>query len=139
LFDELPLAERLEIDIAWKPGTDERCFDAPEAARMIGACDLFISIVPWHSPAVDSLLERVAPDRSAGMSGEFDITIAAGTRKHTARAAFEGARLVMPDASFETYAEPPIYPARAVAFARRLREKLPAHAEVLAVHADTKP
>jgi ADP-heptose:LPS heptosyltransferase len=138
LFDELPLAQRLEIEMSREPETGERRFDAAAAARAIGSCDLLLSILPWHSRSVDELLARLAPRRSSGFSSEFDIVFARGGRTHAAHVAFEAARAVAPEAAFEAYASPPAYPGYAVAFARRLRARLPARAQVLAVHADTK-
>ncbi len=43
-----------------------RWFDVSAVAAVLRGADLFVSLNPWHSPAVDELLERLRPCQTFG-------------------------------------------------------------------------
>jgi hypothetical protein len=114
-----------------------RLFDAERVASAHGACDQLISLKTWHSPSVDRLLARLAPRCSVGFFSEFDVAVRLDFGKHSAELAFDIPRALDASLRLDDFAAPPVFGARLVEQARRVRRMLPPGLRVLAVHADT--
>ncbi len=135
LFDDLPLAERVELPMWREDG--RRCFDAAAAAEALGPCDLFVSLVPWRTPSSDALLAALQPATSIGFFDSFDVHVPLCYAKHSAELALDVARVVLPAAALAAFGEPPRYPREAVERARSILALLPRDARAVLVHADT--
>src|ERR1043166_132303 len=67
-LSELPLRS---VVIAWSYRADkDRLFSVAQVADEIGGCDLFLSLVPWHSTSTKRLLNTVRPKASVGFFSE---------------------------------------------------------------------
>ncbi len=112
-------------------------FDAVRLRAAVGGCDLFISLVPWHSDSVQYLLKSLAPKMSIGFFPAFDIAIPRDYGKHTADLAFEIPRYFEPTLLLEDYAGPPEFHPDVEKEVEQIRSHVPAGFRMLAVHADT--
>jgi hypothetical protein len=112
-------------------------FDEEELAARIGACDLFLSLVPWHSSSMDRLVARLKPAHSIGFCSAFDDNCGPGDAPHSADVAFTLPRRLDPALRIEDFAQPPRWPAEAVERASAIRRQIPADMRALVVHADT--
>jgi uncharacterized protein len=133
LFAELPLRELIEVDMWMDEG---RQFNV-EIAQAIEGCDLFLSLVPWHSTSLTALLERLAPQTSLGFFSEYDIALPRDYNKHSSELAFDVTKYLEPSLKLEDYAAPPSFPLDAQDKARTIYELLSPSTRVLVVHADT--
>lgn len=138
LFDDFPLRRR--ILLPWVSGTDfPPRIDVPSAVRAIGECDLFLSLVPWESKDVASLVDQLSPESSVGFQPHFEQNVGPQGRDHAADFAFRVPRSLDPSLRLSDFAElPPPAPEsrRAV---DSLRATLPRAAKILAVHLHTDP
>lgn len=115
-----------------------RTFDADAVAERLGACDLLLSPLPWHSADVERLLARLSPAHSVGFFPPYHVTLPHYHGRHAADAAFDIPLYLNPRLRLEDFAAPPVFPAWARQSARQMRSLVPPAARVMVVHADTK-
>jgi len=118
---------------------DRLGFDAEAAAAKVAPAEVFISLNPWHSAAVDELLELLKPRRSIGFFAAFGEELPRDFTMHTADLAFTAPRALDPGLRFEEFAAPPELTAASRRAARAILDEIPSDRRVLIVHADTKP
>lgn len=134
-FAELPLRRAFETQMSVT--AEGRTFDADRVARRIGATDLLLSLNPWHSCAVDRLLELLEPAQSIGFHCGFSRALPLDYGMHSADLAFQVPWQLAPELRIEDFGGPPVMPDSARQQARRLRSMVPPGVRMLAVHADT--
>lgn len=135
-FRELHFRQVCEVRMTERGKT--RSFDAAAVRRNIGACDLLISLNPWHSPSLERLAQLCSPAITMGFSNSFDVTLRKREAIHAADTAFQFAKYFDPALRIEDFAQPPRLPSRVE---RQIREYLKARApgkRLLAVHNETK-
>jgi hypothetical protein len=135
VFDDLPLKRAIKIRV--QKSSYGREFDSDAVAAETGNCDLFLSLVPWHSESLTRLVEKLRPQLSVGFISNYDIRLPLNFDQHTSELAFDVVRLFDARSRLQDFTAPPCYPTEARAEARRLREELSPGAKALAVHADT--
>jgi len=135
VFDDLPLKRAIKIRV--ETSASGREFDADAVAAETGNCDLFLSLVPWHSKSLTRLVEKLRPQMSVGFFSNYDIRMPLNFDQHTSELAFDLVRLFDARSRLQDFTAPPCYPNEVRAEARKLREQLSPGAKVLAVHADT--
>ncbi|HEU4510497.1 MAG TPA: glycosyltransferase family 9 protein [Pyrinomonadaceae bacterium] len=135
MFDDLPLRRAIKIRV--EKSTYGREFDADAVAAETGNCDLFLSLVPWHSESLTRLVEKLRPQLSVGYFSNYDIRLPLNFDQHTCELAFDLVRLFDERSRLQDFTAPPCYPNEARAEARQLREQLSPGAKALVVHADT--
>ena len=118
--------------------TGQWTFDAEKLANAVGPCDLLLSLNPWHSEAMDRLLEILSPDMSIGFAPSYSVALQKKTGKHAATAAFEVPQKLVPKLSIADFTAPYAPPSRSVQLAEKVRGKIHSHASLLVVHADTR-
>lgn len=129
------------VVMPWSEGPDkDRLFAVAEVADAIAECDLFLSLVPWHSNSMKGLLDRVSPTTSVGFFPDFDVVLPRNHDKHSSELAFDVPRIIQPSLRLDDYAEPPRFSPEAEREVRRLRSLVPTSwRRMLAVHTDTLP
>ena len=137
LFDELPLRRIVEVAFFREDGTKH--FDARAAVRELGACDLFISLVPWRSASLKSLVTQLSPAPAIGLTRDFPVQVPRDPSQHMADVLFRVARSLLRHARIAEFTAPLPLPAKARAEASALRERVAGSKRILAVHADTVP
>ena len=135
MFDDLPVKRAIKIRV--ESSAYGREFDADAVASETGNCDLFLSLVPWHSESLTRLVEKLRPQLSVGFFSNYDIRMPLNFDQHTSELAFDIVRLFDARSRLHDFTAPPCYPNEARAEARQLREQLDPGAKALAVHADT--
>lgn len=135
MFDDLPLKRSIKIRV--EKTAYGREFDADAVAAETGNCDLFLSLVPWHSESLTRLVEKLRPQLSVGFISNYDIRMPLNFDQHTSELAFDMVRLFDARSRLQDFTAPPCYPNEARAEARKLREQLSPGAKALVVHADT--
>lgn len=131
-FSDLPLRRVVELPFDRQP--------APDILRdaALPTWDALIWLNPWTAPWLESLIDAIGEQRSLGLFECFGQQVPRDYGKHSADLAFDLARSVFPQASFDDYSEPPVLPPEAVAWARAIRRTLPPDRRLLVVHADTE-
>lgn len=135
MFDELPLKRAIKISV--ESSAYGREFDADAVAAETGSCDVFLSLVPWHSESLTRLVKKLRPQMSVGFFSNYDIRLPLNFDQHTSELAFDLVRLFDARSRLKDFTAPPCYPNEARAEARKLRQQLSPGAKALAVHADT--
>jgi ADP-heptose:LPS heptosyltransferase len=138
VFRELRLRALVTTAVTASEPTRKR-FDAPAALRAIDACDLFVSLVPWHSCDIDTLLRAWRPNRSVGFDATFDVPLRRDYTKHSAHLAFDAVTTLWPQACFASFLGAPAFDAQARDIAAGLLAALPGNMKCMVVHADTHP
>jgi ADP-heptose:LPS heptosyltransferase len=115
-----------------------RTFDVERLSAAVGETDLFISLVPWRSPSLTALIEKLSPAGVLGFYPDADFVVRPVPDLHSADLAFRIARRIGPSLRLEDFAGPPRLPEAAKRFARDLRQTIPEWARVLVVHPDTE-
>lgn len=138
LLDDIPARRRVKIPLWFGADNRRRNFDDEAVAAQVGNCDLFVSLVPWTSDSLTSLLNRLRPETSVGFFPWFDVPLPRDFSKHSADLAFDVVRRIAPEYVLEDFAAPPPLPAEGRRVADELRGMLAPGARVLAVHTDTK-
>jgi len=133
-FSDVAVHGVVETDIRRQDGVP--MFDAARAAELIGRCDLFLSLVPWHSPALSRLLALLQPAMSAGFFPDYTIVLPRDYRKHSSELAFDVPLLVDPDLRITDYAGAPRLPESGMRDAAAIIGAC-ANRRILTVHADT--
>jgi ADP-heptose:LPS heptosyltransferase len=137
-FPELQLGRVLETRF-WPNKDTGHLFDAKQVADAVGECDLFLSLVPWHSDAMAELLRYLAPTFSVGFHSDFQTPLQVDHTRHAADAAFLVPSYLSPSLRLEDYWFTPKFTVFARDAARELRALMPTSMRVLAVHAETDP
>jgi hypothetical protein len=106
---------------------------------MVKGCDLLISFNPWHSPAVDHLLEYLSPISSVGFFRGFRICLPLDYGKHAADLAFDVPKYFDSTLEIEDFSGPPAIVLGADALVDSIIRMLPASVRTLVVHTETKP
>lgn len=135
MFDDLPVKRAIKIRV--ESSAYGREFDADAVAAETGNCDVFLSLVPWHSESLTRLVEKLRPELSVGFISNYDIRLPLNFDQHTSELAFDVVRLFDARSRLQDFTAPPCYPNEARAEARKLREQLNPGGKALAVHADT--
>jgi hypothetical protein len=133
-FGHLPIERIVEIDVPSAPGG--RSFDSDELGERLADSDLFLSLNPWHGPAMSVLLERFR-GLSVGFFPGFQRQLPLDFSKHSADLAFDIVRAIAPELRLEQFAVPPPLNPVASTFAADLRRTLGAR-RLLVVHNETK-
>jgi ADP-heptose:LPS heptosyltransferase len=110
-----------------------------DLAASVGYCDLFLGLVPWQSPSLSYLIERLRPSKTIGFFTEYDVAVPRDYTKHSAQLSFDAVRVIEPDCSFYEYADPPLYPAKSTELAEGVRKSLRKGTRILSVHPETVP
>lgn len=139
LFHELTLHNVIETAMTRNEPDWTREFAVADTAAAVGACDLFVSLVPWHSRSIQDLLEYLRPSHSLGFSDAFSITAPVDFTKHAADLAFDIPQTLRKDLSFDDFAYPPCLPEDAQSKAESIRAEIGSSFRILVVHADTGP
>jgi ADP-heptose:LPS heptosyltransferase len=137
VFADVPLTDAIELETATIAGTCE--FDFELARKRIGPCDLFLSLVPWHSESMHRLLAALTSGSSIGYHPDFRIALPLNYAKHSSELAFDLPRRIDATLTFHDFVAPPRWPMQASHHACRIRRAIPAGFRVVAVHVDTKP
>jgi Glycosyltransferase family 9 (heptosyltransferase) len=133
-FAELPLRQVCETEMRYDGRG--KVFDAEAAAAALGPCDLLLSLNPWHSPALDRLIELFGRPPSIGFHPPFQRVLARDFSKHSAELAFDVPRCLDGALRLDDFAAPPRFPARYAREAERLLAGFAPRSRILAVHAD---
>jgi len=134
-FSELPLKAVVEQRMWVEDG--DRQFSVSEVGGAISGCDLFLSLVPWHSESLMALLLHLKPAVSIGFFPDFDIALPRDYSKHSADLAFDLPKCLNSSLHLEDYAAPPHFPLVAWQKARHLRGLMQDSLRVLAIHTET--
>lgn len=116
-----------------------RNFDAYLVSQEVKECDLLISCNPWHSVAVDRLLQLLSPGSSIGFFPAFRVCIPLDYGKHAADLAFDIPKYVDPSLDIAEFSAPPAIVRGADALANSICKLLPSSVRILIVHTETKP
>lgn len=135
-FHDVPLRALCETSVS-RDSRGAKKFDARNAARCIGQADLVLSLNPWHSSSMEELLEFWKPSHSVGFHSSFQERIDIDFKKHSADLVFDVPLRVHPGLRIEEFAKPHRSDPVSRSCAQRIRESVPSHMRVLAVHADT--
>lgn len=135
---ELPL--RSEVIMVMLPSDDAPLFDAHKAAKEVGFCDLFISMVPWHSDSMDLLISQLQPKESIGFFDCYDHVLPLDFTKHSAELTFDVPKLLNPQLQFDDFvSRPPASFGLVSPLVQALRALAPPEFRILAVHNETVP
>jgi ADP-heptose:LPS heptosyltransferase len=118
---------------------EERTFVSPAIAERIAECDLFLSLVPWHSSSMTTLLRTLRAARTVGFFPEFTSVLKRDYSKHAIDLAFDVPKHLAPWLEIDAFILPPILPETGHAAARRIFSSIPKEYRVLVVHPDTAP
>ena len=135
LYWNLPLKERLPLETVRVNGRRE--FDASETARSIGSCDLIISLLPWHSESVVSLLRLLDVRDTIGFFPDFAHVLPLDHGKHSSDLAFDVVRLLQGSLRIEDYSAPPQYPPACERRVANILASMPAGTRTLFIHGDS--
>jgi hypothetical protein len=145
LYSDLPAQARLALRVSWAPGAgppgDLRTagLSVDDLNGHLAACDAFVSVNAWHSPAIDALLETIDPVHSVGHFPAFGSCVPVDAVEHAFDLAFEIPRRLDASLALTDYARAPAYPAADAAMAAEVLARLQTGFRLLAVHMDTKP
>lgn len=137
VFADVPLTEVIELETATIAGTRE--FDFELACARIGPCDLFLSLVPWHSESMHRLLAALTYGSSIGYHPDFRTALPLNYAKHSSELAFDLPRHIDATLTLHDFVAPPRWPVEAFRHAGRIRRAIPAGFCVVVIHVDTKP
>lgn len=134
-----PLATRQQLYIKSGNKCDWDYDELKELAASLGKCDLFVSLVPWHSKSLGDLIECLAPTQTIGYSQSFDFSLPRDYTKHTAELTFDAVRTISPNLNLMDYLDPPRYPDRSIEMAQNVKAALGNDVRLLAIHMETLP
>jgi hypothetical protein len=136
-FDDLAVNRRITLDARFN-GEDYE-FDAVAAAAEIGACDLFLSLVPWSSSSLSNLLEAWGDILSIGFFENYTHRLRLDYDKPSADLAFDIVRSLRPDYQLHDFLEPLRYPTERRQHVHEVLSMLEPGTRTLSVHMDTRP
>lgn len=102
-------------------------------------CDLFISLVAWHSPSLGYLIKGLRPTKTIGYSAGYDIALPLDYTKHTAQLTFDAVRVISPNSKLDEFLDPPTYSSSSIQLAEAIKASLDTGVQILAVHMETLP
>jgi len=108
-------------------------FDAEKTCDAIAGCDLFMSLVPWHTASVSQLLGRLNGIESIGYFQGFRKILALRYDQHSFDLAFDLPRHFDSSLSLEAFSGPPTVPS-----VEKIQALITGY-RVLVIHADTQP
>jgi ADP-heptose:LPS heptosyltransferase len=114
-------------------------FDVDVVREAIGGCDIFISAVPWVSPALESLIAGLRPQSTVGFFSVYDKFVPYDESLNVIDTVFAMATLCDSKATVSAYSAVPRFASRYKRLGRELLFGLPANTPLLVVHADTLP
>lgn len=133
-FDDLAVNRRIALDARKEGGYK---FDESAAAAEIGRCDLFLSLVPWCSSSLTSLLEAWDGIPSVGFFEGYTHCLRLDYTKPSADLAFDVVRSLRPDYRLRDFLEPLRYPHAQREDVRQILSLLEPGTRILSVHMDT--
>jgi len=113
-----------------------KLFDWEEVAKHLGECDLFISLNPWHSPAMDNLLQSLNTT-TIGFFDAYKIHLKRSPSTHAVDLAFSIPKFLGPDLKLVDFVSPPQLNSESVSFARDFKHNIAYQKRILVVHAET--
>lgn len=134
-FQDLPLQDVIEIPMCRGSGSREFALGA-EFAPLKGT-DLFISLVPWISRSLISLLEMIRPSASIGFFSAYQHTLELDYSVHSAALYFRCAQWLNPALEIQHYCQPPVFRPSVETRARTIRNLVPKGFRILGVHNET--
>ena len=138
-YHELPVGRCIEVEMQNRDGTGY-WFDLEGAVAEVGECDVFTTLITWHTSQVDELARRLGAQATVGFAhGGFDYPRAYEWEQHSADLAFEVPACIDPSLSIEQFAQAPRFHPRFVEKAAQIRALLPRDYRLLAVHTETLP
>src|SRR5215510_10775190 len=135
-FDDLVVNRKITLDARFN-GEDYQ-FDAVAAAAEIGQCDLFLSLVPWSSSSLSSLLEAWGDIVSIGFFENYTRRLRLDYDKPSADLAFDIVRSLRPDYQLHDFLEPLRYPTERRQNVHEIFSMLEPGTRTLSVHMDTR-
>jgi hypothetical protein len=138
LFDNLPLRLKLPLKLLSRTISPAH-FDVQCTTRQIGMCDLFLSLVPWYSHDLKSLVERLAPAQSIGFQPQFQVDLGSNVDMHAMDLAFSVPRMLDPSLDLSEFAYISPLPLESQKPVQVLKQFLPRGTRILAAHLDTRP
>jgi hypothetical protein len=131
-FDDLAVKRRIALDAPFK-----KDFDPAAAAAEIGQCDLFLSLVPWCSSSLTSLLEAWDGIPSVGFFESYTHCLRLDYTRPSADLAFDVVRSLRPDYRLSDFLQPLRYPDPLRQDIRQILSLLEPGTRTLSVHMDT--
>jgi hypothetical protein len=138
-FDGLGVKRRVTLRAGYNETEVGYKFDVAEAAEQIGACDLFVSLTPWCSPALVELLGKWGDIPSVGFFEAYRQSLRLDYSKLSADLAFDVVRTIEPDYRLDDFLEPLRYPDDLREDVREIFSALEPGTRTLSVHMDTLP
>jgi ADP-heptose:LPS heptosyltransferase len=135
-FDDLAVNRKIAIDARFN-GEDYE-FDAVAAAAEVGRCDLFLSLVPWHSSSLSKLLDAWGDIVSIGFFENYTNRLRLDYDKPSADLAFDIVRTLNPDYQLHDFLEPLRYPTERRQDVHDIFSMLEPGTRTLSVHMDTR-
>ncbi len=131
-FSRLPLRGLIETAV-WRC---ERGYeiDVDTTLKKIAECDLFLSLVPWHTSSLSKLVGGLRPTISVGFCSEFIINLPRDFSKHAADLKFDVARAIDPRLGFAKFSSPLPLDRQSRGIASSIRRIVTPDRRVLVVH-----
>ena len=124
-------------EIHWGLDQRDQVLASDYVANILTPCDLLISLNPWHTEAVDRMLDQVRPAQSVGFFPAFSTYVPLDFEKHSAELAYDIPRALGSSVPIAQFSEPPRFPEWARAAAASLLTSLPSDSRVVALHSET--
>ena len=136
-FSDVGCQEYFEINF-W---TDGRCryFDPSQVSQHLSSCDVFVSLVPWHSAELAALVSKLRPKTSIGFHPTFSKYLLWDPSMHVIRMTFAATSLLTSGISMSGFTSPPRRRLQDIFFADSMMSEIPADYRVLALHTETQP
>lgn len=112
-------------------------FNAERIAAVVGRCDLFVCLVPWHSDSLQRLIDFLQPDASVGFFESYTHSCDVSRRKHWAELTFDPIRLIDADYRFDEFCDTPAFLATPPKLPASLRSTPAGHSCMVAAHIET--
>lgn len=135
MFSDVPAGSIHEI--RWGLDQRDQVLASDYVANILTPCDLLISLNPWHTDAVDRMLNRIKPANSVGFFPEFSTYVPLSFEKHSAELAYDIPRALGSLVPINQFSGPPKLPEWARTVAANLLASLPSHGHVVAIHPET--
>jgi ADP-heptose:LPS heptosyltransferase len=124
-------------EIHWGLDQRDQVLASDHVTNILTPCDLLVSLNPWHTEAVDRMLDRIKPAHSVGFFPAFATHVPLNFEKHSAELAYDIPRALGTSVSIRQFSEPPRLPEWATAAAAKLLELLPSNSRIIAIHPET--
>jgi ADP-heptose:LPS heptosyltransferase len=104
----------------------------------VGLCDLFVSLVSWHSASLAYLRDALQATATIGFDASFDVALPRIYTKHTSKLMFDAVLAIDASLRFDKFLSPrPPYSQHARDTARAIKGPLRAGLKLVAVHTET--